>query len=136
MFGNCDHYRAKPEVAPEMSFYTFAINYFSLYNKEMPSRRTMKSKKIKKQAYDIENAISRAEGSQSLARFGQNGNDKFREEMRQHDWIHNLGAKKDLKKLINKHYYKYDSKKTYPKASIRQPITFLYPRRNTRKIRH
>ena len=102
--------------------------FLSLYN-IMPSssrkiRRT-KLAKTKKQFHHIENAVARAEGSQSLSRFGHTGNDKFREEHQQHEWLHGI-ADKELQKFINTHYYKYDSKKV--KLNVRQPITFLYPR--------
>ena len=104
---------------------------FSRYN-NMPSRKTIKNRKAKtkKQFENIENAVARAEGKQSLLRFGHTGQDKFKEEREEHSWLHNVGDK-NLQKLINKHYYKYDSKKV--KLGVRQPVTFLYPKKTRRR---
>lgn len=101
----------------------------------MPSRRSIRNKKAKtkKQFHNIEAAVARSEGNQSLARFGHIGQDKFREEETQRIWLSNLGAKKDLQKYINHHYYKYDSKKLKQHSAIRQPITFLYPAKTRRR---
>lgn len=95
----------------------------------MPSRKSAKNRNIRKiktrkQFHNIEDAVARAEGKQSLLRFGHTGQDKFKEERQEHHWLHNVGDK-HLQKLINQHYYKYDSKKV--KLGVRQPITFLYP---------
>ena len=96
----------------------------------MKSRRN----RTKQKFHTIEDAIARAEGKQTLARFGRTGQDIFQEEDRQHTWLKNLGAKKDLQKYINKHYYKYDSKKTYIKSHPRQHIMFPTPKtRRTRR---
>jgi len=97
----------------------------------MPSRRSIR--KTKKQFHNIEAAVSRSEGNQSLARFGRVGQDKFSEEETQRIWLKNIGAKKDLQKYINRHYYKYDSKKLKLHSAIRQPITFLYPTKTRRR---
>ena len=92
----------------------------------MPSRKTIKNRKSKtrKQFDAIQQAVSRAEGKQTLLRFGHTGQDKFKEERVQHAWLNNIGDK-NLQKMINQHYYQYDSKKV--KLGVRQPITFLYP---------
>jgi hypothetical protein len=103
--------------------------------------RGTRSKKIKskmqrktqKQFNDIELAVARAEGRQNLARFGHSGADKFKEEMTEHAWLHNVG-KPELQKMINKHYYKYDTKRL--KVSVRPQATILYPKlKKTRKRR-
>jgi hypothetical protein len=100
----------------------------------MPSRKTIKRNsrkaKTRKQFEKIENAVARAEGKQSLLRFGHTGQDKFKEERQEHDWLHDIGDK-NLQKLINQHYYKYDSKKV--KLGVRKPITFLYPTKTRRR---
>jgi hypothetical protein len=101
----------------------------------MPSRKSTKNRNIRKaktrkQLHNIENAVARAEGKQSLLRFGHTGQDKFKEERQEHDWLNNVGDK-HLQKLINQHYYKYDSKKV--KLGVRQPITFLFPTKTRRR---
>ena len=104
----------------------------------MRSKRSMKNKntkiKTRKQFDKIQKAVSRAEGRQSLDRFGHAGEDKFIEEQNQHDWLYHLGPKKDLQPYINQHYYKYDSKKV--NLNVRQPSTFLYPKLKTRRNKH
>lgn len=99
----------------------------------MPKTRRSKKRnpRTKKQFENVKNAISRAEGNQSLAHFGHVGQDKYKEESMQHEWLKNLGAKKDLQQYINQHYYKYDTKKL--ELQVRPPITFLYPRKTKRK---
>jgi hypothetical protein len=100
----------------------------------MPSRKTIKrnNRKVKtrKQFEKIKNAVARAEGKQSLLRFGHTGQDKFKEERQEHDWLHDIGDK-NLQKLINQHYYKYDPKKV--KLGVRKPITFLFPTKTRRR---
>lgn len=95
----------------------------------MKSRRN----RTKQKFHSIEDAIARAEGKQSLARFGHVGQDMFQEEDRQHTWLKNVGAKKELQKYINKHYYKYDTKKTYLKSPPREHI--MFPSKKTRQTR-
>ena len=96
-------------------------------------RKTAVQRKTKKQFNDIELAVARAEGRQNLARFGHSGEDKFKEEMVEHSWLHNIG-KPELQKMINKNYYKYDTK--HMKRSVRPPATILYPKlKKTRKRR-
>jgi hypothetical protein len=89
--------------------------------------------RTKQKFHSIEDAIARAQGVQSLARFGRIGQDKFNEEDVQHRWLKNVGAKKELQKYINQHYYKYDTKKAYAKSTVRQPIAFLFPSKKTRR---
>jgi len=89
--------------------------------------------KTRKEFNAIELAVARAEGRQNLARFGHSGEDKFKEEMTEQAWLHDLG-KPELQKMINKHYYKYDTKKA--RLPTRQKPTILYPRlKKTRKRR-
>ena len=68
----------------------------------MPSRKTIKNRKSKtrKQFDAIQQAVSRAEGKQTLLRFGHTGQDKFKEERVQHAWLNNIGDK-NLQKMIN-----------------------------------
>jgi hypothetical protein len=90
-------------------------------------------RKTRKQFNAIELAVARAEGRQNLARFGHSGEDKFKEEMVEHAWLHDLG-KPELQKMINEHYYKYDTKKV--RLPTRPKATVLYPKaRKTRKSR-
>ncbi len=85
-----------------------------------------RTRATKKQFRKIENAVVMGEGKQSLARFGHTGEDKFKEEVREHAWLHNVG-KKNLQQLINKHYYKFDSSKLKPKSK---------PKPKTRRIKN
>ena len=86
------------------------------------------NKKTRKQFREIESAVARAEGKQTLARFGHTGEDKFKEERQEH----NIGKKK-LQTLINKHYYKYDYKKlSFPS---KKQTTRMFPTPKTRKHR-
>jgi hypothetical protein len=90
------------------------------------------NKKTRKQFREIESAVARAEGRQTLARFGHTGEDKFKEERQEHAWLHNIG-KKNLQTLINKHYYKYDSKRiAFPS---KKQTNRMYPKPKTRKHR-
>ena len=101
--------------------------------KSKVQRKTAVQRKTKKQFNDIEHAVARAEGRQNLARFGHSGEDKFKEEMVEHSWLHNIG-KPELQKMINKHYYKYDTKKK--NWHVRPQATILYPKlKKTRKRR-
>ena len=93
-------------------------------------KRANKTRTANKQFRKIENAVVMGEGKQSLARFGHTGEDKFKEEVREHAWLHNVG-KKNLQQLINKKYYKYDSSKRKPKRNTRRSKSrhTLYPTR-------
>ena len=96
------------------------------YNK----KKNMKTRKIRKQFDNIEFALNRAEGKQTFSNAGEN---KFKQERLQNYWLHNLGQKK-LQTMINKHYYKYDTKKVnFPVR--KSPTTILYPTRKTIKRR-
>ena len=96
-------------------------------------KKSTVQRKTRKELKAIELAVARAEGRQNLARFGHTGEDKFKEEMTEHAWLHDLG-KPELQKMINKHYYKYDTKKV--NVRIRQPATILYPKlKKTRRKR-
>lgn len=90
------------------------------------------NKKTRKQFREIENAVARAEGRQTLARFGHTGEDKFKEERQQHAWLHDIGKKK-LQTLINKHYYKYDYKRTH--FPSKKQTARMFPKPKTRKHR-
>ena len=96
-----------------------------------------RTRAAKKQFRKIENAVIMGEGKQSLARFGHTGEDKFKEEVREHAWLHNVG-KKNLQQLINKHYYKFDSSKRKPKRKTRRIKNrhALYPTPHTRRRTH
>ena len=101
--------------------------------KSKVQRKSTVQRKTRKEFNDIELAVARAEGRQNLARFGHSGADKFKEEMTEHAWLHNVG-KPELQKMINKHYYKYDTKKV--KGKVRPTATILYPKlKKTRKRR-
>uniref|UniRef100_A0A6C0BB71 Uncharacterized protein n=1 Tax=viral metagenome TaxID=1070528 RepID=A0A6C0BB71_9ZZZZ len=91
--------------------------------------------RTKQKFHSIEAAVARAQGNQSLARFGRTGQDKYNEEDKQHTWLKNVGAKKELQKYINRHYYKYDTKKTYMKSTARQPIMFASKKTQRRKYK-
>jgi len=90
--------------------------------------------KTKKQFYDVESAVARAEGKQSLLRFGHTGQDKYKEEQSEYNWLHNIG-KKNLQSMINKHYYKYDSKKVNFPAHKQKNILYPAYKRSTRRRR-
>ena len=97
------------------------------YNTHTKKART---RAAKKQLRKIENAVTMGEGKQSLARFGHTGEDKFKEEVREHAWLHDVG-KKNLQQLINQKYYKFDSSKRKPKRNTRRTNSrhTLYPNR-------
>lgn len=96
-------------------------------------RKGIVQRKTRKEFNAIRIAVARAEGKQSLGQFGHTGEDKFKEESEEHAWLHNVG-KPELQKMINKHYYKYDTKKM--NLHVRKPITILYPKvKKTRRKR-